>query len=544
MTKALFKMQMKSLMSSMAFSKRIQGRTTSPAAGVALYIFIMGAIAAAIYFAIRMALASTMAPLLLTDYGWIYFAMNAIVGAVIGFITCVFLADNMIFRPKDNDILLPLPIQPSKIVMVRMTILAFRVLFFTAIGFVPSIDIYICTMGFDPLTFLFQILTLFSIAFFTVSICLIVGFITSKISSKIGAGTGKTTITVIISFALMIVYMLAVTKLQDLITYIITHGQDLGEDLMRYLYPFYLMGRGCLGDPASLLIILLVTAAVFLLIWFIVQRNFFSIATATGHVKRKIYHGGGMVARSASSTLYRKELKRLSSSAVYIMNSCANILFTIIVGVILLVKKDAIYTVFGRVSPVTQSALFVMIAAFLCLMTAMGIMTASSVSLEGSSLWILKTLPVSSKSILKAKLKLQLSVYILPLLFISFVMVYVFRPSILDAVLLFVLILLCEVFIAEVGLIENLKRPRFDWKNEAIVIKQSAAVGFSMLISGVVPVAIFVPYVVFLSGLFNGGLVIITGSVYFIIAIAIYLVLDILLYYWIMTKGVRKFDEM
>ncbi|MBQ3901794.1 MAG: hypothetical protein II745_00280, partial [Lachnospiraceae bacterium] len=173
-----------------------------------------------------------------------------------------------------------------------------------------------------------------------------------------------------------------------------------------------------------------------------------------------------------------------------------------------------------------------------------GIMTASSVSLEGSSLWILKTLPVSSKSILKAKLKLQLSVYILPLLFISFVMVYVFRPSILDAVLLFVLILLCEVFIAEVGLIENLKRPRFDWKNEAIVIKQSAAVGFSMLISGVVPVAIFVPYVVFMSGLFNGGLVIITGSVYFIIAIAIYLVLDILLYYWIMTKGVRKFDEM
>ena len=251
-----------------------------------------------------------------------------------------------------------------------------------------------------------------------------------------------------------------------------------------------------------------------------------------------------MVTRSASSALYQKELKRLSSSAVYIMNSCASVIFMIIIGVILLVKRDAIIPVFGRLSPVYQSSLFVMIAAFVCFMTAMGMMTASIVSLEGNSLWILKTLPVTGRSILKAKLKLQVSIYVLPLIFMSVVMILVFLPNIVDAVFMMILVVLCEVFTAEIGLIENLKRPRFDWKNEAVVIKQSAAVGFSMLICGAVAAAIFVPYIVFMSGLFNGGLVIITGSVYFIIATAIYLVLDILLYYWIMTKGVKKYEEM
>ncbi len=543
MTKALFKMQLKSLMSSMSFGRRRRGREMSARSGMVYYVVVMGIIAAAIYFALRQSLVSMMAPLLFTDYAWIFFAMNSIVGAVIGFITCVFLADNMIFRPKDNDILLPLPIKPSKIVFVRMMVLAIRVLFFTAIGFVPSIDVYINTMGFDLKSFIFQIVTLLSITLFTVSICLIVGFITSKISSKFSAGSGKTTVTVVLSFGLMLIYMLLVSKLQDLISYLVTHGEDIGGNIMRYLYPFYLMGRGCLGDVGALLIILAITAAIFLVIWFLVQKNFISIVTATGHAKGKVYHGGGMVARTAASALYRKELKRLSSSAVYIMNSCMNVIFLLIIPVILLTRRDQVVTAFANIPPVFQGTVFVIIAAFLCFMMVMGMMTAASVSLEGSSLWVIRTLPVSSKSVLMAKIKLQVSIYLLPLIFTTAVLGFIFNASPLNIILLFVLVVLCEVFTAEVGLIENLKRPRFDWKNEAVVIKQSAAVGFSMLICGLVAAAVFLPYIFLMSGLF-GGAVVINGTVYLIIACAIYLVLALLLYRWISTKGAKIFDEL
>ena len=341
----------------------------------------------------------------------------------------------------------------------------------------------------------------------------------------------------------MLIYMLLVSKLQDLISYLVTHGEDIGGNIMRYLYPFYLMGRGCLGDVGALLIILAITAAIFLVIWFLVQKNFISIVTATGHAKGKVYRGGGMVARTAASALYRKELKRLSSSAVYIMNSCMNVIFLLIIPVILLTRRDQVVTAIANIPPVFQGTVFVIIAAFLCFMMVMGMMTAASVSLEGSSLWVIRTLPVSSKSVLMAKVKLQVSIYLLPLIFTTAILGYIFSASPLNIILLFVLVVLCEVFTAEVGLIENLKRPRFDWKNEAVVIKQSAAVGFSMLICGLVAAAVFLPYIFLLSGLF-GGAVVINGTVYLIIACAIYLVLALLLFRWISTKGAKIFDEL
>ena len=57
-----------------------------------------------------------------------------------------------------------------------------------------------------------------------------------------------------------------------------------------------------------------------------------------------------------------------------------------------------------------------MLTAALCMLASMNDMAAPSVSLEGKSLWLLQSLPVTPWQVLRAKLRLQLLLTAIPVL--------------------------------------------------------------------------------------------------------------------------------
>lgn len=54
-------------------------------------------------------------------------------------------------------------------------------------------------------------------------------------------------------------------------------------------YPVYLFGQAGAGDPLSMLLLTVAIAVLFGLTWLLLSRSFLSIATASGHVGRKVY---------------------------------------------------------------------------------------------------------------------------------------------------------------------------------------------------------------------------------------------------------------
>ena len=110
------------------------------------------------------------------------------------------------------------------------------------------------------------------------------------------------------------------------------------------------------------------------------------------------------------------------------------------------------------------------------MLASMNDMTAPSVSLEGKSLWLLQSLPVTPWQVLRAKLGMQLILTEIPVLFcmacIAFI--YPFTPFelFLAALVPVSFVLLSALF----GLYLGLKMPNLNWTSEITPIKQSACV--------------------------------------------------------------------
>lgn len=125
-----------------------------------------------------------------------------------------------------------------------------------------------------------------------------------------------------------------------------------------------------------------------------------------------------------------------------------------------------------------------LIPAFLVTMlSSMALFTAPSISLEGKTLWVLKSYPIPPRKILFAKLKLHM-VFTLPfalLLLTTFCIAL--KLSVLSLLPAALYIALYIILSACISLIIGLHHPNLDWKNEALPIKQDPWVMLSMLFS-------------------------------------------------------------
>lgn len=118
-------------------------------------------------------------------------------------------------------------------------------------------------------------------------------------------------------------------------------------------------------------------------------------------------------------------------------------------------------------------------------------LTAPSVSLEGESLWRIRSLPVSPWQTLRAKLELHLAVTLPPALLCAGVLLAVVRAALPMVLLGLLAVALFVVLSAAVGLVLGVLMPSFHWTSETAVIKQSPFCLLAMLLSWGAALALF-----------------------------------------------------
>lgn len=106
--------------------------------------------------------------------------------------------------------------------------------------------------------------------------------------------------------------------------------------------------------------------------------------------------------------------------------------------------------------------------------------TAPSVSLEGKNLWVLRTMPISGKTVLLGKLLMVCRLQ-MPLVAVSVLALCLIAGCGIGLTVLTVCVcaLFCW-FVGTFGLVMNLLAPRFDWQSENQPCKQSLSVFVTM----------------------------------------------------------------
>ena len=104
------------------------------------------------------------------------------------------------------------------------------------------------------------------------------------------------------------------------------------------------------------------------------------------------------------------------------------------------------------------------------------------------------------------------------------------------AAVIIVLPTLMNIFTAFFGLFINLLLPKMDWASEAVAIKQSASPTIALLSGFAFPIAAVLIYAFLLYGM--------RLDIYIGIVIGIVLLATIILYWYIVTRGVKRFENL
>ncbi len=231
--------------------------------------------------------------------------------------------------------------------------------------------------------------------------------------------------------------------------------------------------------------------------------------------------------------MFKKEFKRCFTNFYLVLNRFVMMIMLTGLSIYALVRIDDVRA-FTRMLGSEKSMIEVMLVLAVGFAVQMTSTTDTSISLEGKSLWVIKTLPVSTPDIFLSKIAVNLTA-VLPLSLLSLLLLgIVFEASLFYYVLGILHLLASSGFVALLGLYVNLLFPRLDFDNEAQVIKRSAStfIGtFAPLVLGVIVVVVLINFE-WISWLALAGVYV------------FYMALDVILALLVFTQGVKIFAKL
>lgn len=415
------------------------------------------------------------------NYGWLYFSLLGAFSSLFGTVGSVFTAYSAMFDSKDNDLLLAMPIPPELILAVRMLGVYAMSLLFGSVLYLPAMAAYFYVAGFDACFLLYGLLICIFMPLISTALSCLLGWIVALFLSKLKR---KSLFTVVFSLVFLGLYYWSFSYLPEYITGFAAKAEGVADATKSYLYPFYSLGKGATGELLQLLLFILVCVALAVAVYFPLAKSFLKLSTIKSGAAKKAYVSGPLGARSVDRALFSKELARFAGSATYMLNSALGSVLGLVSSVLILIKLEDLRGLFDLIPILDGGASAALIVcALVCFFSGTNMVTACSVSLEGSSLYILQSLPVDTAKVLKAKVALHLTVS-LPSALISAVLLCIALGG--NAVTYVLSLTVCGLYVlftAMLGLLINLKFPNLSWKNETVAVKQSLSPLLAMLVS-------------------------------------------------------------
>ncbi|MBQ6889747.1 MAG: hypothetical protein IJN53_01830 [Oscillospiraceae bacterium] len=473
MMKALLRLRFRALFAGAAAKSRKKKKVSKGA--IVLYALLAVYLIVAVFGMMGMLFHSLAEPYHEMGLDWLYFAIACLMGLGFGIIGSVFSTQSQLYDAKDNDLLLSMPIPPGMILSSRMLpLLALNGLFIGAV-MLPAIAVYAIYVEFSIGHILLQLLALVGVTLLAQAVACLLGWLLHLLLSKMNKSVGS----MVFMVAFLGIYFYIYSQANSILTSMAQNGQAIADALHSWAWPLYAAGRGCIGSIGLLAIFLAIGAAALGLVWLFLSATFLRTATARRSGRRKKLSLQESAQRSPIGAIVRKELGKFFGTPVYLTNMGLGILMLVALTVAGIIFREDVSMLLMLLGLDGSSRYLIILAIFSYLGATLCISTPS-VSLEGKNIWILKSLPVASKSILLAKLATHCLLTLPVSLICSAVLCVVYGCSAVSTLLCLVVAGLLGLFNGLLGMITGLKWARLDYISEAYPCKQSVAVLVTM----------------------------------------------------------------
>jgi len=464
-------------------------------AGLVLFALVMGSVA--FFYSLMIGKG-----LLMFDSIELLPALMMAVTSIVVLFTTAFKVKGTIFGFKDYDMVMSLPVSTGGIVASRLILLYSLNMVFVCIVMIPMMIAYSILAKPDILFYAFGLILMLALPLIPIVIASIFGTIIAYAASKFRYSS---LVSIVVSFGLLLAIMGISFMTGDTGRELVDISKAL-TNKVNAIYPLANLYSLAISnyDIMALFTFLAISLLGFLLYSILVGKVFKKVNTLimTGK-SRSNYRIGELRQSSPIKALYNKEIRRYFSSPIYVLNTGFGIVMLTIAAIALIFVDLEKLTGDPQLALLIKNSGPVFIA--FCLSTTCT--TAASISMEGKSLWIIKSLPISAKSIFISKIAVNLSVAA-PALLDALIIGIILKYDLIQIFYLITTTIVIAIFISLLGLVVNLKFPNFNWTTEAIVVKQSASsmiaafsgmgiAGILFLLVTVIPSA-NLPYLIFL----------------------------------------------
>ena len=456
--------------------------------------------------------------------------------SIITIIEGIYKSQGILFECKDNDLLFSLPIKRSQILFVRIFKLILFQYIYNLMFLLPAFVIYIYfehpSISFYIISFIMTIL----IPIIPTVISSILGYLVKLVSSKFKS---KKIIQTILSSIFMGIFFLSF-NLNNFIEDIAGKASSINDMLTRIYYP--VGAYTTLIDKFDIMVfikLLLMNIIPFILFILLGGKYYFKIISNSKESivrksknKKEVYKKNGPI-----KALTMKELKRYFSSPVYMFNTIFGLLLILVLTILLCIKGNSVIEMLlsnEKLSiDISMPVIYYILVLFSCLMTSI---TSSSISLEGKTINITKSLPISEKDILKSKI---IYPYIIELPFViisELIFFIVFKVNIIYILLIFSMSISTITLSSILGLVINLKYPKMNASNDTEVVKQS----MSSMVAVFINMGIIIISVIGIFSLYD------KLNIYLLLSTHVFIIIlvTIILYYILMNKSIKEYRSI
>ncbi|MDL2300208.1 hypothetical protein LJC01_01005 [Clostridiaceae bacterium OttesenSCG-928-D20] len=398
------------------------------------------------------------------------------------FVMGIYSSGNFLFKYKDYDMIMSLPIPTATIAMSRIAFLYIFDMLYTIILMLPAGIVYGRYTSSGAGFYLVYIILMFFIPLVPIIISSFLGVIVTVASNKFKR-IGNL-VNIILSFAMIggiMLFSMSSTSGEEMVSI-----ETLGIlDKAASIYPLTRMfvNAAARQDVLSIVLFLFISIALFFAFCYLLATKYRSICSRTmsvGGGKARKLRGSDIQTRSVYKSLFNRELKRYTSSSIYVMNTAVGLVMSIAMAIFFSFKKDMFS---GMQQGVDGVEMFSRMAPFfLSMFIGMSSTTGASISMEGKNLWILKVLPIDITKVFSAKIMLNLMLTIPTSLICSSIIAIAFKMSGIWLLFIYIIPLSISTLTAISGLLINLRFPKLEWNSEQEAVKQSLSIMLSMIV--------------------------------------------------------------
>jgi ABC-2 type transport system permease protein len=452
-------------------------------------------------------------------------SMTLMFTAVAALIFTYFRAKGVLFGHKDYDHTMSLPVSAASIVLSRITMLYLGVLAFSMLIYIPAMIAYGASAQGSAHGLIMLGLTMFLAPLIPMTISILLGTLIVALTSRFRHAN---IIAIFLAFALLGAYFYFIFSVQ--IDMMATVPEDIG--VFDPLQDLGMLVTGALANfypPAGWLsnamtyanwgyfgLFAAISLVPFVAYIFITSKFYVKINTRLAAKRKRSNYRldeRELKAQTPFMALYKRELRRITTSVTYAMNVCIGPLLLLTVAVALAIVGPE--TLEGFFDPGLELGdITGVVAPFIFLLPIFigNIYPASSVnlSLEGRNNWIMCSIPVSAKTIFKSKIAMSLTLTLPAAIISSVIFIIVLRPDPITAALLLVTPAAYAALNSFFGMFINAKFPRYDWENEYRLLKGTGSA--SVLITSIGGLILTI-FIIILSVIFAPIITIITAII-------------------------------